>query len=177
MDDRKLRRDRRAFRRAYVRAGPKLQVANVARTHVGGNSLRIQPLALSTDEPRLTDAFVHDSVLGVDCAPTPVSDGVRCLPAAVTNATTVSRYLNADCTEPVDVVYTRAEAAPCTAPASFMVDADGTYRRLSDAYDLPLYERLRPGTCASSPPPSGTSPRLVGPSLPAEAFTAVTIDS
>jgi hypothetical protein len=157
-------------RRTYL-AGAPLALGEVTRTVTPGR--RVARVALGDPARELFDSFVHDSELGVDCAPLPRGAELRCMPAAAPAAVVAARFADAACSLRRDIAY--LPAAACAGTVSYAVGPDGYYRHLGGPTAGPIYELSTGDTCMESTTPPGTAPHVVGPQVPDTTFATVTL--
>jgi hypothetical protein len=155
----------------YFAAGTPLALGAVPRAAIAQGTRRTRLVTLGDPAFQLTDHYVHDTELGVDCAPV-MRDTLRCMPAAVPAGNVRAKFTDDACSIPIDIAYVPSGA--CDSPVSYAIGLDGTYRHLGDAYASAIYEISTGDTCAPAPVLPGTTPHTIGPPLRDSMFLGVT---
>ena len=128
---------------------------------------RLQRIVLSAGDLRFVDARLYDTATRADCQRRTIGEAVRCLPAAVTDA---SVLYTPSCA--VEVRVAEIPQRTCE-PIGFAIatTADGMdIHAVGDRATTTLYS-FSGGTCTAYPGAPGNVLRMLGPPIAAEAFS------
>ncbi|HET9990376.1 MAG TPA: hypothetical protein VFQ65_17715 [Kofleriaceae bacterium] len=139
----------------YYAAGPELELGSVPRTRLT-SATRFAPIALGAANQHVTDTFVHDAVLDLDCAP---SQTGRCMPAIA--GTLATLFTDAACLDQIQLAYVPTD---CGAHATH-VATDTQLFAIGAAHTAPIYTISTGDICALALPLANMELHELGASL------------